>query len=181
MTLTNYVTFPVSKDNIKETFTVKSKYRIIRKVGSGAYGTVCSALDLQYQRFCAIKKVYGVFDKRLFAKRTLREIKLLRLFNNHRRIIELLDLDMVPGTEEIYFIFGCMDASLHDVIHSQQPLDAIHAQWFLYQMLSGLKYIHNANVIHRDLKPGSRHLYHTSTFDRLSLITCTPLSKYLGQ
>lgn len=162
MTHTNYVTVPVSKENNAETFTVNARYRIIRKVGSGAYGTVCSAFDLQHQQYCAIKKVYRVFDKKLLTKRCLREMKLLRLFNNHPRIIELFDMDMLEGSEEIYLIFGCMDASLHDVIHSKQPLDTVHSQWFLFQLLSGLKYIHSANVIHRDLKPGKLISIHCS-------------------
>lgn len=39
-------------------------------------------------------------------------------------------------------------------IRSGQPLSDAHFQSFLYQTLCGLKYIHSANVLHRDLKPG---------------------------
>ena len=40
-------------------------------------------------------------------------------------------------------------------IRSGQPLSDAHFQSFIYQTLCGLKYIHSASVLHRDLKPGN--------------------------
>ena len=54
-----------------------------------------------------------------------------------------------------YVVQELMEADLHQIIKSRQALSEAHHQFFLYQILRGLKYIHSANVLHRDLKPGN--------------------------
>ena len=44
-----------------------------------------------------------------------------------------------------------MDADLNQIIRSEQPLTDQHIQYFMYQILAAVKYIHSANVLHRDL------------------------------
>lgn len=39
--------YSVTVNNEGETFTIKKQYKIIRKIGSGSYGSVCSALNVQ--------------------------------------------------------------------------------------------------------------------------------------
>lgn len=44
-----------------------------------------------------------------------------------------------------------MDTDLTQIIKSDQPLTEEHYKFFLYQLLRGLKYIHSAQIVHRDL------------------------------
>ncbi|KAM5567962.1 hypothetical protein ABKV19_015837 [Rosa sericea] len=46
-----------------------------------------------------------------------------------------------------------MESYLHQVIKANAGLTPEHYQFFLYQLVRGLKYIHTANVFHQDLKP----------------------------
>lgn len=48
-----------------------------------------------------------------------------------------------------------MDLDLARVIQGSIELTDFHVQSIIYQILCGVKYIHSARVIHRDLKPGN--------------------------
>ncbi|KDB29092.1 CMGC/MAPK protein kinase, partial [Trichophyton rubrum D6] len=116
-----------------------------------------AASNIQTNDGVAIKKVTNVFSKRILAKRALREIKLLQHFRGHRNITCLYDMD-IPRPEnfnEVYLYEELMECDLAAIIRSGQPLTDAHFQSFIYQILCGLKYIHSANVLHRDLKPGN--------------------------
>lgn len=156
-TMTNpYVTQSVSV--MGTTFACPTRYQLIRTIGQGAYGIVCSANDILTGERVAIKKIAGVADNATDCKRTLREMRLLRHFS-HENVIALKDV-YVPEShgsnfQDVYTVTELMDTDLHQVISSGQPLTDEHMQYFTYQILRALKHIHAANVIHRDLKPSN--------------------------
>ncbi|WJX48514.1 Mitogen-activated protein kinase 9 [Trifolium repens] len=132
-----------------------SQYQVQEIIGKGSYGVVCSAIDIHTGEKVAIKKINDVFEHVSDATRILREIKLLRLLR-HPDIVEIRHIMLPPSRREfrdIYVVFELMESDLHQVIKANDDLTPEHHQFFLYQLLRGLKYIHSANVFHRDLKP----------------------------
>ena len=143
----------------KGTFRLENRFSPIEVIGSGAYGMVCSATDNVSRKKVAIKKIASAFTMVQVAKRTLREIKLLKHFHSHKNIISILTVQKPPTTaaefKDLYVVMELQECDLHRIIHSQQALSEEHTRYFLYQLLCGLKFIHSANVLHRDLKPGN--------------------------
>merc|ERR1711920_899783 len=75
----------------------------------------------------------------------------------HENLISILDMYPPdhPDFDDIYIVTDLMEADLHKVIYSKQVLNDEHHQYFSYQVLRGLLYLHSANVVHRDLKPSN--------------------------
>lgn len=113
-------------------------------IGKGSYGVVCSAVDTHTGEKVAIKKINDVFEHVSDATRILREIKLLRLLR-HPDIVEIKHIMLPPSRREfrdVYVVFELMESDLHQVIKANDDLSPEHYQFFLYQLLRGLKFIH---------------------------------------
>lgn len=137
-------------------FHVKKRYTFLRELGIGAYGCVALAHDSVLDCNVAIKKVTRVFEREVLARRALREVAILREIGPCDNVTALLDFDTTfIELNEIYLVLEASEADLSQIIRSGQALSDAHLQYFIAQILRGVRYMHAARIIHRDMKPGN--------------------------
>ncbi|XP_055367091.1 mitogen-activated protein kinase 11 isoform X3 [Betta splendens] len=141
----------------KTVWEVPERYQNLTPVGSGAYGSVCSAYDVVLRQKVAVKKLSRPFQSLIHSRRSYRELRLLKHMK-HENVIGLLDV-FTPAASledfnELYLVTNLMGADLNNIVKFQRLSDE-HVQFLIYQLLRGLKYIHSAGLIHRDLKPSN--------------------------
>jgi mitogen-activated protein kinase 1/3 len=126
--------------------------------GSGSYGLVYAAVNTQTKEKVAVKKVTGIFDSATNTKRFLREISVLRALD-HPNLVKLKTIVMPVKPQATFdnvsLVFEYGETDLQHLFHSDQYFTNLHVQYLLYQILCGIHYLHSANLIHRDLKPGN--------------------------
>jgi hypothetical protein len=133
------------------------RYRIIKEIGRGGFGTVFLAHDNRLRRDVAIK--------RLNLDRSSRdELAALRMFEreaqiiaglNHPNIIQVYDLEDAPDGYRIImeYIEG---ESLEKYLETRGgQLPESEAVAIFTHICNALAYAHNKGVIHRDIKPAN--------------------------
>ncbi|XP_060595360.1 mitogen-activated protein kinase 14-like, partial [Ruditapes philippinarum] len=138
----------------KTVWEVPNRYQFLSPVGSGAYGQVCSAVDKKTNHKVAIKKLSRPFQSAIHAKRTYRELRMLKHMQ-HENVIGLLDVFTPTETfedfDEVYMVTALMGADMNNIIKTQRLSDD-HVQFLIYQVLRAMKYIHSAGkLLHRGM------------------------------
>uniref|UniRef100_A0A8D0G195 mitogen-activated protein kinase n=1 Tax=Sphenodon punctatus TaxID=8508 RepID=A0A8D0G195_SPHPU len=136
----------------KTLWEVRERCRDLQPVGSGAYGSVCSAIDGRTSTKVAIKKLYRPFQSELFAKRAYRELRLLKHMK-HENVIGILDVFTPDSTLEnfndFYLVMPFMGTDLSKIM-KHEKLSEDRIQFLVYQMLKGLKILDFGLARHTD-------------------------------
>ena len=127
-------------------------YKILEKVGEGAFGTVFRALDRATGQQVALKKI-RVRDVRILPPNALRELNAMRCLD-HPHVMPLLGMHTHGANLVLVMPFvPCNLASL--LAERDAPLPEAHAACLSRMLLEGLHAIHHHGLLHRDLKPGN--------------------------
>ena len=129
------------------------QYGNVTYIGWSSYGVLYSSTESKGRKV-AIKKLSQV-PTNIFCIRALYEIKILTRFH-HENIIEIFDIFQRQSSigVDTYVVHSLMESDLETVLKSL-CLNQDQICYLVYQILCGLKYIHSANVLHRNLKPGN--------------------------
>jgi len=110
-------------------------------------------------KLICIKKIEKPYDTCTRAKKVLKLMSILSMVN-HPNIVTLKEIfiEEVDNYDSAYLFFENMPSNLERLITSNfdyMQKDPKIVPWIIYQILKGLFYIHNSNIIHRNLKPAN--------------------------
>jgi serine/threonine-protein kinase len=128
------------------------RYRVIRPIGQGGFGTVVLVEDLMVHEQLILKFLFPhlASDERMMA-RFIHELRYARRVSHENviRIHDFLKIDQACAISMEYF----PSQSLSDELRHQAPLALPRGLWIAFHVCSGMQAAHQAQIIHRDLKP----------------------------
>ena len=129
--------------------TVLGRYAILRPIGSGGAGVVYRAYDTELERTVAIKVLHDDLDAQ-YAGWLLAEARSLARVE-HPHVISVYDIGMDAG--RLYIVMRYVaGVSMHRFVHDRSP-PAHTLQRLFEEVCDGLGAVHDAGLLHRDLKP----------------------------
>ena len=127
-----------------------NRYKTIKPLGDGTYGSVTKAVNRTTGEIVAIKRMKKKFYSWEECMQ-LREVQSLRKMS-HPNIVKLKEV--IRENDTLYFVFEFLDQNLYQLCKDREKLlPEAKVRNISYQMLQATLYMHKHGFFHRDLKP----------------------------
>jgi len=130
---------------------IESRYVIEAVLASGGMGVMFRGTDQLLERPVAVKVMHAHLATTDDAERFLHEGQLLASLT-HPNLARIYDMDRADGLPYLVMEFVEGD-SLAEIIEREAPLAAAPGIALALQVCQGLAYMHEREVVHRDIKP----------------------------
>ena len=137
--------------------TVIKKYAKGKFLGKGGFAKCYEFTSLEKNRTLAAKIIpKASLKKTRHRQKLLSEIRIHRSLN-HPHIVKFEHV--FEDNENVYILLEmCTNQTLNDLCKRRKRLLEFEAQYYIYQIVESLRYLHRNRVIHRDLKLGNLFL-----------------------
>ncbi|XP_026869438.2 serine/threonine-protein kinase MAK isoform X5 [Electrophorus electricus] len=128
-----------------------NRYTTLKQLGDGTYGSVLMGKSNKSGELVAIKRM-----KRKFYSweecMNLREVKSLKKLN-HANVVKLKEV--IRENDHLYFVFEYMKENLYQLMKDRENkmFTENEIRNIMFQVLSGLAFVHKHGFFHRDMKP----------------------------
>lgn len=131
-----------------------NRYRFVKMIGKGAFGSVCLMEDLVIKEEIILKFLNAqVASDESIIKRFVYELRFARKITHHN-VIRLFDMITFGNSSAIameYFPSHTLNMEMPGV----KPMAVERALAVAREICAGMAAAHKVNVVHRDLKPGN--------------------------
>jgi serine/threonine protein kinase len=133
---------------------IEGRYKVIEKIGKGAFGTVLLMEDTVVEERLILKFLNAnVSSDEEMMKRFVHELRYSRKIT-HKNVIRIYDFLYIQGNYAISMEYF-PSHTLGGEIVNEKPVELKRAVKFGIDIATGMAVAHQAGIVHRDLKPAN--------------------------
>jgi len=142
------------------------RFRVLQEIGRGGHGVVYLAVDTRLGRDVALKTVVLPHDDQASAHAVVTEAEMLcRVHNQH--IVGIFDL--IPYGDANVLVLELVQGAALDTLVRTEKLSAKEVCALGIQLAEGLEALHQAGIVHGDIKPANLRLSSSGVLKILDL------------
>ncbi|MBL8681104.1 MAG: serine/threonine protein kinase [Myxococcales bacterium] len=149
--------------------TLRGRYRVLYPIAKGGMGAVFEAEDLEARRRVALKVVRQEFLRDVVSIERFRREATISAAVKHRSLVATLDLAL--DGDPLFFVMELVDGpAVSELLAHTERLPWPRAAKIAADVAEGLSALHDAGIVHRDVKPSNVMLVREPDGERAKII-----------